>query len=221
MNIEAFIITNGRSTYTYCSESIREQTMELKFRTISNKRWVEALGECFLSCNSDFFLRVDDDFILHPRAVEFMWERMCILKNVDKLGMFFSHLWEDWTEKRVAGIKIYSVKALDAIRGFKVDKFGKVDKVTNEVLEKAGFLLVKDVSAVGLHSCGAWEEQLEYERLWSELAGFDYKKSTHEEMKNYDKPLEEQYRMRLDWLENKNKVLRTPFGKFLERKRYE
>lgn len=220
VDLNIVIITNGRSTFPFCLKSFGKNSVNV----IRNKRWVDALNEALnLSSCHKFLLRVDDDFIVHPKTVEYMTSRVWSLStNPDKIGMYYCFLFEDWTNKPITGIKIYNVDALKDIGGFTVDEYGKTDKVTNKKLIKAGYKLIKDKSIVGIHVCAPWEEQLEYERLWSNLAKEPYRKSTHNEMLEYcnrfsDKEtlLKYQFNLRENFLNGINQKFRTPFGDYL------
>ena len=78
--LEIFIITNGRATFPYCEESVLNQE-QVKFKTTIHRdmKWLDANRRILDVCQSKFFARIDDDMILHPRAVRFMWE--CIQKQ--------------------------------------------------------------------------------------------------------------------------------------------
>lgn len=213
-----FCITNGRSTFEYSSRSVMESA-DLRDRIVvlSSFKFLDAMTQCVEQCETPYFLKVDDDFILHPKALTYMQNRVLAYPRPQELGIYYFHLWEDWTSRVRESIKIYSVEAIRKIGGFRPDHLGKVDRTTLARLEQAGFKIVADPSVVALHACGSWEEQLEYERLWSDGAGTPYQKPTHDAMKAYcgTKPLEQQYEMRLGFLESVNQRLETPFHEFL------
>ena len=215
-----FSITNGRSTFDYSIRSLAG-SWELNERIVllRDMHWLDAVNACVERCDTPYFFRVDDDFILHPKAAAYMKMRVLEYPEPNKLGIYYCHLWEDWTSRVRESIKVYSVAALRAIGGFKTDNMGKVDRTTNRLLEKAGFRVVGDPSVVALHACGDWQEQVRYEILWSKMADTPYKKPTHEAMKNYSgtNSITQQYAMRGDFLEQVNRQLNTPFSQFLQR----
>lgn len=212
-----FSITNGRSTFEYSHRSLKKAyTGEIT--VLRDMRWLEALNACVQRCTTPYFFRMDDDFIVHPAALAYMQKQVLAYPEPDKLGIYYCHLWEDWTQRVRESIKVYSVAALRAIGGFHADDKGKVDRVTNRMLEEAGFRVVGDPSAVALHACGDWQEQLNYESLWCAMAAAPYKKPTHEAMKAYcgSKTLDQQYAMRKGFLERLNHQLNTPFHRFIQ-----
>lgn len=217
-DLTIFCITNGRSTFEYSARSVTESA-DLRDRVVvlPNLKFLDAMARCVEQCETPYFLKVDDDFILHPKALAYMRDRVLAYPRPEELGIYYFHLWEDWTSRVRESIKIYNVEALRKIGGFQPDHLGKVDRTTLARLEQAGFKIVADPSVVALHACGTWEEQLEYERLWSVGAGTSYQKPTHDAMKAYcgSKSLNQQYQMRLDFLESVNRQLGTPFHEFL------
>ncbi len=213
-----FSFTNGRSTYEYSARSLADSwDRQAEIVVLRDMHFPDAVRECLERCDTPYFFKVDDDFILHPKAVAYMRKRVSEYPNPDELGIYYCHLWEDWTSRVRQSVKVYRAEALRHIGGFKADYLGMVDKATKAALERAGFKVVKDQSVVALHACGSWEEQLEYERLWSSMADRPYRKSTHNAMKEYcgTKSLDQQYAMRLEWLEDVNRQLNTPFHTFL------
>lgn len=212
-----FSITNGRSTFEYSLRSLKKAyTGEIT--VLRDRRWLDALNACIEQCTTPYFFRMDDDFIVHPAALAYMQKQVLAYPQPDKLGIYYCHLWEDWTHRVRESIKVYSVAALRAIGGFHADDKGKVDRVTNRLLEQAGFHVVGDPSAVALHACGDWQEQLNYESLWSAMAAAPYQKPTHTAMKQYcgSKTLDQQYAMRKDFLQQLNAHLKTPFDRFIK-----
>lgn len=218
MNLEAYIYTNGRSTFQYCLSSIQEQIVLDRIIVFKNQSLLEALNQTLQTTQATHFVKIDDDFVLHPRALEYMWERFQNYGDFKKIGIYCCQLWEDWTYKPIMGVKIYSVDILKQIGGFFSDKYGKVDKLTNSRIEVEGFRIHRDESIVGLHTCGTWEEQLKYEEIWSSQAELNYQKSTHDEMKFYQIPLFQQVQKRITFVENWNTDKKTEFSNWLKSK---
>lgn len=217
MKIEAFIFTNGRSTFDHCLSSTKEQSVLERIGVFSNTVLVNALNSALTQCKCSHFVKVDDDFIFHPRAIEYMWKRFLKLPDNGKIGIYCSHLWEDWTKKPISGVKIYSVRALNYVGGFIADRHGKVDKSVSARLIYSGYQIYRDPSVVGLHACGAWEEQLRYEQIWNGQASVSHLKSTRNEMQRYQVPLIEQVQLRTRFIEEYNGKNRTKFGRWLSK----
>lgn len=217
MLLECFVYTNGRSTYDYCMQYLQLAVGEVgaselsrKIRVFRDVKLVDAVNRTLDICQAAYFIKVDDDFILHPLAIKHMVK--CLCTPIDRnIAMYDWHLWEVWTNRVISGIKIYSIEALKSIGGFTADSYAKFDKTTNIKLEEAGFKLQKDSSVLGLHACGTWKEQRRYEELWSNAAKFEYEKSTHIEQKRYNVPISEQVKFLdtgfLDQLNRKNYTL--------------
>ncbi|MEN6424137.1 MAG: hypothetical protein ABFE13_02145, partial [Phycisphaerales bacterium] len=217
-NLSIFCITNGRSTFEYSVRSLMESLdLQEQVHVFSGMHFLDAMTKCIEICETPYFFKIDDDFILHPGAIAYMRNRVREYPKPEELGIYYCHLWEDWTSRVRESIKVYNVQALRKIGGFQADPHGKVDRTTLARLEQAGYGIVADPGVVAIHACGAWQEQLEYERLWSSMAQESYRKPTHEAMKKYcgTKSLDEQYDMRLGLLEHVNEQLNTPFYRFL------
>ncbi|HPC94881.1 MAG TPA: glycosyltransferase [Sedimentisphaerales bacterium] len=213
-----FCFTNGRSTFDYCVRSLTDSwDRHEKTVVLRDMDFFAATARCLEDCETPYFFKVDDDFLLHPKAIAYMRKKVLEYPYPEELGIYYCHLWEDWTSRVRQSIKVYRAEALRRIGGFQVNDQGKVDEATKAALERAGFKVVADPSVVALHACGTWEEQLEYERLWSAMADAPYKKPTHDAMKAYcgTKSLDMQYAMRLGTLESINRRLNTPFHRFL------
>jgi len=213
-----FSFTNGRSTFDYSVRSLTDSwDRHEKTVVLRDMDFFAATAQCLEDCETPYFFKVDDDFLLHPKAIAYMRKKVLEYPYPEELGIYYCHLWEDWTSRVRQSIKVYRAEALRRIGGFQVNDQGKVDEATKAALERAGFKVVADPSVVALHACGTWEEQLEYERLWSAMADAPYQKPTHDAMKAYcgTKSLETQYAMRLGTLESINRQLNTPFHRFL------
>ncbi len=211
-------ITNGRSTFEYSVRSVMEsRDLQDRVEGISGMHFMDAAAKCIELSETPYFFKVDDDFFLHPAAIAYMRKKVLEHPRPEKLGMYYCHLWEDWTSRVRESIKVYNVEALKKIGGFKADQYGKVDRTTLARLQEAGYEIVADPSVVAIHACGSWQEQLEYERLWSSMGEQPYRKPTHDAMEKYcgTKSLDEQYEMRCGFLEQVNRQLDTPFQEFL------
>lgn len=168
MDVEAFIITNGRSTFEYALKSVEEQSVDLKKITvIRDMKWIDAVNRCVELCESRFFLRVDDDMFLHPRCVEYMYRQTVKNKKVNRIAAYVCKLWEDWQSYVAGSIKLYQTARVKEMGGFKANAMGKIDKPFEVAMKKKKFIVVKDnKSVVGVHGMGTWEEQEHYRTLW-------------------------------------------------------
>jgi len=209
--IKTYSITNGKSTHTFSYESLLACGCS-DIVVVKNKMWKEALSFCVESCNCSHFLRVDDDFILHPKAFTYM--KTCIKKE-QNTAVYFWQLWEDYSKNIVHAIKVYSIDALRKIDGFKFNSLGKTDRETHRVLMEAGYEIKEDKSILAIHACGNKQEQQQYNELWKSQSK-KYVKARYELSLLYTKSIEYQYELRTDFLENLNRKYKTPFGKWLD-----
>lgn len=213
--IEAFIITNGRSTFPYALKSLETQTCSIKITEIRDMKWVDALNFSLKLCKSKHYIRCDDDHLLHPRAVDFLWHK---IRNEDSMATYSCKLWEDWSHRPGGGIKIYNTAIVRELGGFKANHFGKVDKEFAATVRASKFRRHGGGNIlVGVHACAPFREQLRYEKLWSALATHPYQKSSRQGMMNYKKSIEKQFRMRLKFVEQWNRKEKNEFHKFLKR----
>jgi hypothetical protein len=216
IDIEVFIITNGRSTFKYCKEAINKQS-GVKFNTtiIKNFEWWDAHQKILSECCSKFVLRVDDDMLLHPYALKFMWG--CVKDQKKDVALRGWRLWEPWSDKVVKGIKVYNIKAAKKI-GFELDKLGKIDKPFARNAERRGYKIRYSQDIVGIHSCGDFKENLRYWEMRGESTGKDFKKKkkwAKDLITNFNMSLEEQYSLTGKFMKKLNKKRDTEFWRFL------
>jgi len=209
--IKIYSITNGRSTHAYSYKSILKNSGISDVILIENKTWKDALAYCVDTCDTNYFLRVDDDFILHPKAILYM--NTCIVDS--NVAVYFWRLWEDHSHSIIHAIKVYSINALRNIGGFKFDYMGKVDMATHKFLKKSGYKVVEDKSILAIHACGTKEEQIKYNELWKKQSK-NYTKARFASSLLYDKSIKYQYDLRTNFLEKLNKKHNTPFAKWLD-----
>lgn len=202
---EIVLITSGRSTWSHALEAAVVQGAGV--HVIRDKSWVEANNLALETVNTPCFMRVDDDMFLHPKALAFM---------LSGYGGAIAHtgkLYEHYT-RRVAGkVKLYNIAKVRAIGGFRPNVLGKIDRTfERDAKSKCHRITTADkFGPVGLHACGEWEEQLEYEKMWG------YKKSTREEMKKYTKSVRWQAKHATRIVERYNRASNTEFWKWLNR----
>ena len=167
-DLEIFVVTNGRKTFDFVMKSLDDQTVKKRITVISNMKWVDALNECAKKCKSEYFLRIDDDMVLHRSAVSYLCSRIPRCRK-RCCGVYVCKLWEDWSNKPAGGIRMYHTGMTRKI-GFRPSKLGKVDKVFRSDLEKKKWGQIKDFSIVGLHMLGCKEDQVKYRNLWRKNA---------------------------------------------------
>ncbi|MFC1739654.1 glycosyltransferase family A protein [Planctomycetota bacterium] len=178
--LEVFIITNGRSTFEYTLKAIQAQrNVKFGYTVIKDILWVDANNKILQDCKSKFFLRVDDDMILHPEALGYMYQKM--LTAIEKIEpiYFIWKLWDTLQNKQKNGVKAYDWSKTKSI-GFRTDyeyekqrygfirgKIDKVFKIDAEKLfkNKKRQHFAKYPCVVGIHAFASLEEQLKYRKL--------------------------------------------------------
>jgi len=215
MDIESFIITNGRSSYDYALKSLESQSRPIKITTIRDMRWIDAVNHCVTLCTSKYYIRVDDDMFLHPKYVEYI-HYIFHTKKLPKTCVYVCRLWEDWQSKIAGYVKVYKTNLVKKVGGFKVNHFGKIDKPFHSTVKRNKLKVIKDLSITGLHACASWEEQQLYRKIWAENSKIVLKRPSSylKAQKSYKKSLDKQYSL-LGQLKKKNKRLNTGFHRFL------
>jgi len=173
--LTVFIITNGRSTYDYCHKALEaSQGALFKYKVIRDKGWLEANQSILDECETPYFVRVDDDMLVHPRCIEYMAH--CVSNENDKkIALRQWKLWEFYSDKPIRSIKMYSRDLARKI-GFRINHLGKIDKTFRQdcVKDELKIQSYKDIIAV--HSCGEVDEHLEYAKMRGEHKGEDFEK---------------------------------------------
>ena len=214
--IDVFIVTNERSTFNYCYQSLINQSVDFRLSVIKNMSNEKALNTMLNNCESDYFLKVDDDFFLHPLAVEYMVSQIYESKNI---VVWWWHLYETWTSKIVEAIKIYNKKRVKLIGGFKSSHTGRVDPVFYKEITKWNLRAKENSGVLALHACSTWKEQLYYKELWnkSALIKGSHKKLNEEEMRLYSEKVspKDQFDSITAILSEVNKLQNSSFHNFI------
>lgn len=206
MQLEAVFITNGRSTAAPAFNRLVAQSLIFRVKVIENKNWIEANNEAIEWTKAGALLRVDDDMLLHPRAIEFM------LNTYKGAICHTAKLYEHFSRRIAGKVRIYNVEKVKSIGGFRANKLGKIDRTFEEDAKKGNHRITTadKHSPVGLHACAPWAEQLEYEKLWG------YKKSSRILMKKYRKTVDWQDERADRIIERQNHKGKTKFWQFLK-----
>jgi len=214
--LEAYFITNGRSTSPYAEEALRIQKyVKFKITVHKDMDWLTANTRILETCESKFFLRVDDDMILNPHAVRFMW--YMIKDQPSKVAMKGCKLWEPYSSKIIKGIKIYNTAIAKDI-GFRISKIGKIDKLfTADARKKRKKVRYTD-DVVGIHACASFDEHLKYALMRGEHKGPDFQQERvwmKQHIKGYGVSLEKQAEMANKFIWRMNKRNKSTFFKFV------
>ncbi len=201
-----YSLTNGRSTHRYSIRSLGDTDCIL----IKNKDFTSAFKTCLNTCQTEYFLTLDDDMFLHPKALEYI--EQTIIRSSKTVGMFFWYLWEDYTQSTRQCIRVYRTDAVKDIGGFKFLSDGKTGAATLKVLRDSGWLIHEDKSILAIHARGTLEETIEYYNLWK-VRSKTYRKQGYKESLKYNRSVEYQYSLRDTFLTDLNIKEGTSFAK--------
>jgi len=206
VEFEVFIITNGRKTFDTALRCLSKQSLPLKVTQFENMVWHEALNLINKQAESPFYFRVDDDFFLHPRAVEYMAKQMARCDH-NKTAAYICHLYEPAEFMPVRGIKLYNTKIAREV-GFRPNELGKIDKNFRKDITRKGCKFAIDKSVVGIHANSDLEDEKKYRDLWKSIAPKHNRK-----LVVGNEPISEQHKMLKTMLPKLNK--KTGFRKYL------
>lgn len=217
--MKIYVITNGRSSLGYCVRSMIEQVgRRERVIVLAGMKWIDAHHECE-RCNDEYFLRVDDDFILHPLALGFMKKVIKQNPEPNKLGLVCWRLFDAASATSIEGVKVYRTESLKSIGGSRVNEHGRIDRITNKTMAKAGFLIDTSDhrSVVGIHACGSRDDIDTYEKIWAQcgkpIAGRYDAMYRYADDPNYS--MERQFEMRVNFLNELNKKLDSDFHRYV------
>jgi len=214
--LTVYIFTNGRSTLEYCQESIKRANDKWPVVILENMSMLDAFDYIIQNCKTPYFTKIDDDFLLHPAALYYMTHCVSRYAKPEKIGIFYSRLWEDFSTRAVDCVKIYNLEAMRTIGGPRVDPAtGRIDDATNRTLVASGYTNLKDLSLVGIHACSTLEEHDQYQSLWDKQATSPWVKPTRKFIEKYTQSLEYQYLLTTEFLDNLNQEDDTPFYRYI------
>jgi hypothetical protein len=208
--IEAFVVTNGRKTLDHVLRLLEAQTLPIRVTVIRDKKWIDALNEINERATCPFYLRVDDDMILHSSAAEYMIRHAS--KTSEKVAFYMCHLYEPSTNTVVRGIKTYRTEAAKDI-GYEVDRFGKIDKIFLKKCGKKGYKIKIDDSIVGVHATSDLEDEKRYQQLWADNS----RKGFNRDIVRTSFSIEEQAKMCGKFIGKMNIKNGTRFGGFIRK----
>lgn len=217
-NLEVFMTTNGRSTFSYALQSIENQKrINIKVTVLKDMPWLAANRKMLKDCKSKYFARIDDDMIMHPHALLFMFNR--VKKQDYQVAMRGWRLWEPYSNKVCKGVKIYSTQQTRKI-GYRVNDLGKIDKCFNDDARSKGFKIKWEDSILGIHCCSTLDEHLKYVELRGDDKSKkfkDKKKFLIDSLDGFNMSLDQQNELRTEFLKEKNKQQKSAFYKYLKK----
>jgi len=216
--LEVFFITNGRSTSPYAKASIDTQKY-VEFKTIVHEDmdWLSANKRILDVCKSKFFVRIDDDMILNPHALRYMW--YCVQEQSSRVALKGFKLWEPYSSKVVKGIKVYNLATVKDI-GFRISKIGKIDKLFAVDAKKKRKKIRYTNDILGIHACSNFKEHLKYALMRGEDKGADFsieRAWMKYHIKKFNVPLPKQAKLAYKFVRRLNKRIHSDFFKFLRK----
>ncbi len=161
-----YIFTNGRSTFPHCFNSVMECEDKEEVTIVQDQKLAPALNN-IIENNVGYFFKVDDDFLLHPKALTFMQETVRPL-SATGWAIYAFAIWDVFFEKKIGNIKIYNAAEVRRLGGFVGNEFNRVDGNLSEKCKRCGVKILQDKkSFVGIHLCGSAEDQQIHAQLWN------------------------------------------------------
>lgn len=204
---DAYVLTNGRSSLPYCLESLKGQSVPINVNMVQDMSMEAAMNHIVKVCQTPWFLKIDDDFLLHPRTVECLRR----VKLRPTWSMYYWYLYDVCTGKTIQSFKLYNAAVAREV-GFRARSSGRVDP--NFLKDVAARWPVHaDNSMVALQLCPPWEDQERYEHIWTENSPKTkgaHRKATRRQMQQYKVPLSEQVTL-LTKLESQKSCTFTSF----------
>lgn len=238
--IDICLFTNGSTSFEYALRSVQAQTVKTNIHIIENLSISEGIKKCLELCQSEYFMKVDDDMFLHPRTIEFFIKSIPLYekknhtrkrrnlsicrqgrRHSQKVDMWGSCLWEFW--KGGVGLK-HSIKAYRhstaSKHDWRTDARGKVDKVFLKYLNHNNGIGNIDYSIVAVHALRDVESQKLYRDIWVQNSASDsareLSKLDSDQVKIFrDVPSYDDQYQKLDLLPALNRRRKTSFGAML------
>ena len=214
--LEVYFITNGRSTSEYALAALHAQKyVQFKIVIHRDMDWLSANKRILEVCTSKFFMRVDDDMILNPHAVRYMWH--CVEKQSSRIALKGCKLWEPYSSKVVKGVKAYNLRLAREI-GFKISKIGKIDKIFSADAKRKRKKISYTNDVIGIHACSNFKEHLKYAIMRGEDKGSGFSTERawmKHHINKFNVPLPKQAKMADKFVRRLNKRKRTGFFRFL------
>lgn len=166
--IDVCVLTNGRESFKQVIQSLEAQ-VDVKFdlHVVKNKNIIDACNDCLNYSDASFFIKVDDDMILHPMTLKYYFYRVgsVAVSSFKHVAIYGSILWEPWNGRYCNILKAYDRRIAKKI-GFKPDARGKIDKVYRQACKARNYAVVKEKSVVGIHAACKASDNMKYCELF-------------------------------------------------------
>ncbi|MEO8603621.1 MAG: glycosyltransferase family 4 protein [bacterium] len=104
--VTAFVTTVGAPSYLACRDLLRLQDCAVRLEIIDRVAPMSAAFQRMLdSCETPFFVEVDEDMLLHPHALRTLYQRISTADA--RVAVVAGDLWDAHLDRRLQGVKIY------------------------------------------------------------------------------------------------------------------
>jgi len=146
--VTAFVLTIDDPAFPYCLKALASQSYKkFKVEVIKHFRPVSAADQEMINrCGTEYFIKVDEDMILYPTAIEKM-EKIMEAAPQD-VGMICFYLYDKDREQNIQGIKIFRTSH---VKGLMVQNVRASDMDLLEQMDRKGIKWIAHTEVMGLH----------------------------------------------------------------------
>lgn len=134
--LTVFVTTVGdEANYRDCLEHLKRQSVRYRMEVIAGVAPLSAAFQRMIeSCRTPYYVQVDEDMILFPRAVETLYDE--IRRSHSGTAMVCRPLWDRDIQGAIYGLKIYRH---EIVRQFPYENTFSCERTQKESIEAAGF----------------------------------------------------------------------------------
>ena len=167
-SVTVFVTTVGAPTFRGCMARLRDQSCVFSLNVIQDVAPMSLAYQTMIErCRTPFYVQVDEDMLLHPYAIEFLFLKM---QEQDlNTAMVVAELYDCDLERRIYGVKLFRHQI---VKNYPFANVEATDVHQNARMKKDGYrielLKLKDTpktpaGVLGLHGV-KWSDKTIYER---------------------------------------------------------
>lgn len=112
--LTVFVSTVGYPTFERCLQHLREQDCTFRQQILDHVAPMSAaLQRMMDDCTTPYFVQVDEDMLLYPRAIQTLYRRLST--SADNVAQYVCALYDVHLEKVIYGLKVFRH---DIVRGY-------------------------------------------------------------------------------------------------------
>ena len=166
-SVTVFLTTVGAPSFEPCLEHLHRQDCSFRLEVIDHVAPISAAYQQMLDlCATDFFVILDEDMLLYPRAIRALHERISASETA--VVGYVANLYDVHLRRCIHGLKIFRHRIVRSYPFYDVEGCD-LDQVRR--LEKDGLMVVREPqkgartspATLGLHGAH-WTRQSIYER---------------------------------------------------------